>query len=41
MDPSKLGAIEKWPIPKKVKEIQRFMGFVNFYRRFIKILAQS
>lgn len=36
MDPSKLESVEKWPVPSTVKEIQRFIGFVNFYRRFIK-----
>ena len=41
MDPSKLASIENWPIPKNVKEMQRFIGFVNFYRRFMKILAPS
>lgn len=36
MDPSKVAAITEWPTPKKVKEVQSFLGFGNFYRKFIK-----
>jgi transposase InsO family protein len=35
MDPAKVQGITKWPRPTKVKEIQSFLGFCNFYRRFI------
>jgi hypothetical protein len=35
MDPSKIQAILDWPAPTKVKELQAFLGFANFYRRFI------
>ena len=35
MDPGKVSAILEWPEPRKVKDIQSFLGFVNFYRRFI------
>ena len=36
MDPGKVQTILEWPRPTKVKEVQAFMGFVNFYRKFIK-----
>src|SRR6202047_5489340 len=36
MDPTKVSAIRDWPIPTKKQEVQRFLGFCNFYRRFIK-----
>lgn len=36
MDPTKLQAIYNWPKPNNAKEISRFIGFINFYRRFIK-----
>ncbi len=29
-------AIRTWPIPSTIKELQRFLGFSNFYRRFIQ-----
>ncbi|KAI2657297.1 Transposon Tf2-9 polyprotein [Labeo rohita] len=35
MDASKVAAIRDWPQPTSVKELQRFLGFANFYRRFI------
>ena len=35
MDPGKVQAITDWPEPRKVKDIQSFLGFANFYRHFI------
>jgi hypothetical protein len=36
MDPVKLKAIKDWPLPRMVKDTQKFLGFCNFYRRFVK-----
>ena len=36
MDPVKLKAIIEWEPPKTVKQVQAFLGFGNFYRRFIR-----
>jgi len=36
MDPVKLNAITNWPTPKTMKDIQKFLGFCNFYHHFIK-----
>ncbi|KAL0183036.1 hypothetical protein M9458_022411, partial [Cirrhinus mrigala] len=36
MDQGKVNAILEWPQPCSVKELQRFLGFSNFYHRFIK-----
>lgn len=36
MDPDKVRAIMVWKAPKSVKGVQSFLGFANFYRRFIK-----
>ena len=35
MDPVKLGGIRDWPTPTTVKQVQFFLGFGNFYRKFI------
>ncbi|SJL08099.1 uncharacterized protein ARMOST_11461 [Armillaria ostoyae] len=36
MDPVKLAGIAEWPTPTKKKELQSFLGFMNFYRKFIR-----
>jgi len=36
IDPSKVSTILEWETPKDVKGYRRFLGFVNYYRRFIK-----
>jgi len=35
MSNDKVKIIQDWPEPKKVKDIQSFLGFTNFYCRFI------
>ena len=35
MDPAKVKVLQDWPEPRKVREVQSFLGFANFYRRFI------
>jgi len=35
MSDTKVKTIQEWPEPKKMKDIQSFLGFTNFYRRFI------
>ncbi|MBW0582344.1 hypothetical protein O181_122059 [Austropuccinia psidii MF-1] len=36
MDSSKVWQILNWPQPRTIKALQSFIGFANFYRRFIK-----
>jgi len=40
-DPVKKQAIWDWTTPKKIKEIQCFLGFCNFYRRFIEGFSRT
>jgi hypothetical protein len=36
MDPVKVETVINWPAPTSIREIQVFLGFANFYRRFIR-----
>ncbi|KAJ6437919.1 reverse transcriptase [Purpureocillium lavendulum] len=36
MDPDKVATVTGWEKPANVRELQRFLGFANFYRRFIR-----
>ncbi|KAM4061979.1 reverse transcriptase (RNA-dependent DNA polymerase) [Hirsutella rhossiliensis] len=36
MEEERVHAITEWPAPRSVKDIQVFLGFTGFYRRFIK-----
>lgn len=39
-NPTKIEAIQKYPIPKTQKEIKAFLGLIGYYRRFIKIFSK-
>ena len=36
MDPGKVKAVTEWPTPRNLKDLRAFVGFANFYRRFIR-----
>ena len=36
MSAAKVQEVQNWATPRKVKDVQEFLGFANFYRRFIK-----
>lgn len=36
MDMEKVQAVREWPTPSSRKDVQRFLGFAHFYRRFIR-----
>jgi reverse transcriptase-like protein/aspartyl protease len=40
MDPGKLKGISEWPNPETVKQTRGFLGFGNFYRRFIRHFSE-
>src|SRR6266481_2434445 len=35
MAQNKIQAIQDWPEPRKVRDVQSFLGFMNFYHHFI------
>src|SRR5882757_5920174 len=35
MDPIKLEGIQNWPAPQTARNVRQFIGFCNFYRKFI------
>ena len=35
MDPKKIEAVMSWPDPTNLRDVQGFLGFINFYCRFI------
>jgi hypothetical protein len=40
MDPEKVAAIMNWGSPSNVRDIRGFLGFANFYRRFIDYFSK-
>ena len=36
MESDRVAAIAEWPTPRTYREVQVFLGFANFYRRFVK-----
>ena len=36
MQKEKVEGVINWPAPRNIKEIQKFLGLTNYYRRFIK-----
>ena len=39
--PKKMEAIQDFPQPKTMKQLRRFLGMINFYRRFIPACAET
>src|SRR5258708_23314679 len=40
MDLAKVSTIQSWPEPRNIREVQSFLGFANFYQRFISHYAE-
>ncbi|KAL5509240.1 hypothetical protein EMCRGX_G004577 [Ephydatia muelleri] len=40
-DPGKIDAVRKWAVPRTVQEVQRFLGLVGYYRKFVSNFAAT
>ncbi|GJP53692.1 hypothetical protein CLOM_g12848 [Closterium sp. NIES-68] len=40
VDPKKIEAVRTWKTPENVKELQQFLGFANYYNRFVPQYAK-
>lgn len=40
MDPNKVSAIQQWPTPQTVVDVQSFLGLASYYRRFVHGFAR-
>ena len=40
MEKEKVRGMLEWPTPKYVKDVQKFLGLTNYYRRFVKDFAE-
>ena len=38
-DPTKVNQVAYWPVPRLVKDVQRFLGLSSYYRRFVRDFA--
>jgi len=40
IEKEKVQKVIKWPVPKSVKDVQKFLGLANYYRQFVKDFAK-
>lgn len=38
--PEKISAVKDWPAPTNDKELRQLLGFIGYYRRFVKDFAR-
>ena len=39
-DPGKVKAVEEWPVPSNIKQVQGFLGLCSYYQRFVAKFAE-
>jgi len=40
MEEDKVARVLNWPVPKTVRDVRKFLGLANYYRRFVKDFAK-
>ena len=40
MEKKKVQGVIEWPVPRSVKDVQKFLGLANYYRWFVKDFAR-
>ena len=40
-DPAKIQCVREWPVPQSLEQLQSFLGFVGYYRRFMKDFSKT
>jgi len=40
IEKEKFQGVVEWPVPKSVKDVQKFLGLANYYRWFVKNFAK-
>jgi len=40
MEKEKVQEVIEWPVPKSMKDVQKFLGLANYYRQFVKDFAK-
>ena len=41
MEQKKIKAVKEWKTPTKIKDVESFLGFANFYRQFIQNFSHT
>ena len=41
MEQEKIKTVKEWKMPTRVKDMESFLGFANFYRRFIQNFSHT
>ena len=41
MEQDKVKAVKEWKMPIKIKEVESFLGFANFYQKFIQNFSHT
>jgi len=39
MEEEKMEGVLSWPVPKMVRDVRKFLGLANYYRRFVRNFA--